>query len=138
MLSFSNGKIAEVPAEGIKDIDLVDLMVSQIEAISENGDDWALCVRIRNRADVKYRIADDWVVFIFRDHAYKERWLEINDKNNVWRRVAEPAGAAQPATQPADKAPVKDQPSTPTSKDVPHKAEQVVDGKPPEAPQQPR
>jgi hypothetical protein len=31
----------------------------------------------------------------------------------------EPAGDEQPATQPADKAPVKDQPSTPTSKDAP-------------------
>ena len=31
----------------------------------------------------------------------------------------EPAGDEQPATQPADKAPVKDQPSTPTSKVVP-------------------
>ena len=32
---------------------------------------------------------------------------------------AEQPGAAQPATQPADKAPVKDQPPTPTSKDAP-------------------
>ena len=31
----------------------------------------------------------------------------------------EPAGADQPATKPADKPPVKDQPSTPTSKDGP-------------------
>jgi len=32
---------------------------------------------------------------------------------------AEQAGADQPATKPADKAPVKDQPPTPTSKDGP-------------------
>jgi hypothetical protein len=32
---------------------------------------------------------------------------------------AEQAGAGQPATKPADKDPVKDQPSTPTSKDGP-------------------
>ena len=32
---------------------------------------------------------------------------------------AEQRGAAQPATKPADKAPAKDQPSTPTSKDNP-------------------
>ncbi len=32
---------------------------------------------------------------------------------------AEQAGADQPATKPADKPPVKDQPSTPTSKDAP-------------------
>jgi hypothetical protein len=31
-------------------------------------------------------------------------------------RNVEPAGAGQPATQPADKAPAKDQPSPPTSK----------------------
>jgi hypothetical protein len=33
-------------------------------------------------------------------------------------RVEQP-GPAQPATQPADKTPVKDQPPTPTSKDAP-------------------
>ena len=32
---------------------------------------------------------------------------------------AEPAGAGQPATKPADKPPLKDQPSTPTPKDGP-------------------
>ena len=31
---------------------------------------------------------------------------------------SDPAHAAQPATQPADKVPPKDQPSTPTSKDA--------------------
>jgi hypothetical protein len=35
------------------------------------------------------------------------------------KQRAEQAGADQPATKPADKPPVKDQPSTPTSKDVP-------------------
>jgi hypothetical protein len=35
------------------------------------------------------------------------------------RRRAEQPGPAQPATQPADKPPVKDQPPTPTSKDAP-------------------
>ena len=34
-------------------------------------------------------------------------------------KEAEQPGAAQPATQPADKAPAKDQPLTPTSKDAP-------------------
>ena len=34
-------------------------------------------------------------------------------------KEAEQPGAAQPATQPADKPPVKDQPPTPTSKDAP-------------------
>ena len=33
--------------------------------------------------------------------------------------IGEQPGAAQPATQPADKLPMKDQPSTPTSKDAP-------------------
>ena len=51
---------------------------------------------------------------------------------------AEQPDADQPATKPADKAPMKDQPSSPTPNDVPHKAEQVVDGKPPSAPQPPR
>ena len=35
------------------------------------------------------------------------------------KRKAEQPGAAQPATQPADKLSVKDQPSPPTSKDSP-------------------
>jgi hypothetical protein len=36
-----------------------------------------------------------------------------------WTATAEQAGTDQPATKPADKPPVKDQPSTPTSKDGP-------------------
>ena len=35
------------------------------------------------------------------------------------KKKAEPPGAGKPATKPADKAPVKDQPSPPTSKDDP-------------------
>lgn len=37
----------------------------------------------------------------------------------VEKYKSEPAGADQPATKPADKPPVKDQPSTPTPKDAP-------------------
>jgi hypothetical protein len=42
--------------------------------------------------------------------------IEINTKT---QSDAEPTGAAQPATKPADKPPVKDRPSTPTPKDAP-------------------
>ena len=38
---------------------------------------------------------------------------------NGQKQEAQQAGADQPATKPADKPPVKDQPSTPTSKDCP-------------------
>ena len=38
---------------------------------------------------------------------------------HVIASLVEPAGAGQPATKPADKPPVKDQPSTPTPKDGP-------------------
>lgn len=41
------------------------------------------------------------------------------ERSRVERLRAEQAGADQPATKPADKPPVKDQPSTPTSKDGP-------------------
>jgi len=41
--------------------------------------------------------------------------MEARPMNNK----GEQAGADQPATKPADKAPAKDQPSTPTSKDGP-------------------
>jgi hypothetical protein len=81
--------------------------------------------------------------------------LSLEFKNGVLvgpagRNIGEQPGAAQPATQPADKPPadkppVKDQPPPPTSKDAPShqgrtkiESEQGVDGKPPEAPQQPR
>jgi len=37
----------------------------------------------------------------------------------ILTKEAEPAGSDQPATKPADKSPVKDQPSTPTPKDGP-------------------
>lgn len=41
-------------------------------------------------------------------------------KKEYWEIIkAEQAGADQPATKPADKPPVKDQPSTPTPKDGP-------------------
>jgi len=49
-------------------------------------------------------------------------WLAEHESKTSLAPVikpAEQAGADQPATQPADKPPVKDQPSTPTSKDGP-------------------
>ncbi len=49
------------------------------------------------------------------EHDYLKSELTLTIK----RRTSEPAGADQPATQPADKVPPKDQPSTPTSKDSP-------------------
>jgi hypothetical protein len=49
--------------------------------------------------------------------------FEDNEEINKWvaRQIgkSEPAGAGQPAIKPADKPPVKDKPSTPTSKDAP-------------------
>ena len=43
----------------------------------------------------------------------------VSESKRSTKQEAEQAGADQPATKPADKAPVKDQPSTPTSKDGP-------------------
>ena len=43
---------------------------------------------------------------------------QVAEPYNVKPKAEQP-GAGQPATQPADKSPVKDQPSTPTSKDTP-------------------
>jgi hypothetical protein len=48
----------------------------------------------------------------------EQKWRE-KAKRELKMWIAEPAGADQPATIPADKVPVKDQPSTPTSKDCP-------------------
>jgi len=45
------------------------------------------------------------------------KWIAV--PNGLISQQAEQAGAGQPATKAADKAPVKDQPSTPTSKDGP-------------------
>ena len=47
----------------------------------------------------------------------KEFRAMIAKNKLLYNGGAEQAGADQPATKPADKAPVKDQPSTPTSKD---------------------
>ena len=44
---------------------------------------------------------------------------ELSIPDDRSKQDAEPAGAVQPATKPADKLPVKDKPSTPTSKDGP-------------------
>ena len=43
----------------------------------------------------------------------------MNTRVVLYHEDVEQPGAAQPATQPADKPPVKDQPPTPTSKDAP-------------------
>jgi len=48
---------------------------------------------------------------------YVEFWIE--GKVSMKDEEGEQAGAGQPATKPADTPPVKDQPSTPTSKDGP-------------------
>jgi hypothetical protein len=54
--------------------------------------------------------------------------IEISDWDDGWKFIirekqlkkpAEPVGADQPATKPADKVPAKIQPSTPMSKDGP-------------------
>ena len=47
-----------------------------------------------------------------------QEWQE-KAKRELKMWIAEQAGADQPASRPADKAPVKDQPSTPTPKDGP-------------------
>jgi hypothetical protein len=52
------------------------------------------------------------------DTAFDTAISEI-ERSRVERLRAEQAGAGQPATKPADKPAVKDQPSTPTSKDGP-------------------
>ena len=68
---------------------------------------------------------------VFRFHPVNSRVLEvtglegggffvIKDRTGPsGKQNAEPAGAGQPATQPADKVPAKIQPSTPTPKDGP-------------------
>ena len=58
------------------------------------------------------------------DSAIKNKlaeWIDvrIEEIESDIDNKAEQAGADQPATKPADKPPVKDQPSTPTSKDGP-------------------
>jgi hypothetical protein len=91
-----------------------------------------------NAARLDYRLGNQaWVLPLFWT---KEKWrsnrpwneqayrhlgnvIENEDffrsENEVKQHNAEPAGADQPATRPADKAPVKDQPSSPMSKDAP-------------------
>jgi hypothetical protein len=61
---------------------------------------------------------NEWQKKLREDEEKNERFLRPADPE-VSKEGTEPAGADQPDTQPADKHPVKDQPSPPTSKDAP-------------------
>ena len=74
-----------------------------------------------------------------------EQLLKRLSQRTTQERKAQQSGADQPATKPADKPPADVKPPAPTSKDAPShqgrikiESEQVVDGKPPQAPQPPR
>ena len=53
-----------------------------------------------------------------KDEEVREKASDFTEPKNA-KTDTEQAGADQPATMPADKPPVKDQPSTPTPKDLP-------------------
>ena len=80
-LTFNNGKKALINPSDFKDLDLIDLMHCELEIAGRQGGTWALKSRIKNKA-LKHRIADDYVVFSFRDYKYVSRSLEINESRN--------------------------------------------------------
>lgn len=73
---FPNGKKALVKKRDLEDIEVTDIMNSEIETLGNKGS-WALTVRIKNKHKVKNRGTDDEVTFIFKDYKYVERWLNI-------------------------------------------------------------
>ena len=107
---FSNGKTADVPQGELNGIKLIDVLNTEIETLVEEGS-WALTVRIENQRKIPNRVADDWVVFIFKDYKYTSKWLELNeDRNAPNKKAAEQAGTGQPATRPESKSEGGDKP----------------------------
>ena len=96
---FANGKTAKIPKEGLAGIEIIDIHSTMIETGIGNGN-WFLTTRIKNREALPRRIANDWVVFVFKNFKYEKRWLELNDKWNSAITKAEQDGADQPATAP--------------------------------------
>jgi hypothetical protein len=113
---------------------LTVLIFGDISKSTLSGDDWGLdavylSIPLKNREQIVDRKEDDKVVFVFEGGKYKSGWVMISKREGGQQMLdfknippsfpAEQAGAGQPATKPADKPPLKDQPSTPTSKDAP-------------------
>jgi len=99
---FSEGKTAKVTEEGLKGIEIKDIHSTMIETGAEEGT-WFLTTRIKNEEKIVNRVANDWVVFVFEDFQYKDRWLERNEKRNEEITKVEQASAEQPATRPESK-----------------------------------
>ena len=76
---FEEGKVAEVPAEALKDIQVINVQSAMIETGIGDGN-WFLTARITNKEKLEKRIADDWVVLVFKNYKYESRWLERNKK----------------------------------------------------------
>jgi hypothetical protein len=92
-----------------------------VHEVNAEGERPTAIFRIKDHARALY-MKDETIVLDEGD-----TWSELKrvPKNNIEPKTAitqdkaEQAGADQPATKPADKTPVKIQPSTPTSKDGP-------------------
>jgi len=80
--TFSNGLKASVAEVDLNDIEIIEIDRSEIETLSAEGS-WALSVKIKNLQEIPDRVADDRVVFIFKNHQYSKRRLEINYKWNA-------------------------------------------------------
>jgi len=119
--TFENGKKVDIPKEQLKRLQIANArsIGIKIKALKGEGS-WTLSICIKNQEEIPDRIADDRVVFTFEDYKYSSMRLELDKAGNEPKNnAAEQPGAAQPATQPADKTPAKDQPSTPTSEEAP-------------------
>ena len=68
----------------------------------------------------KWRVGDQIEIEVQRGKDRPKLRLELISEADIRKLInSEQAGADQPATKPADKLPVENQPSTPTSKDLP-------------------
>jgi hypothetical protein len=91
----------------LKKVDDRFILSGESNQFLEDIDD--LTKTIRDVGQTSYRVPLEWKM-----NELRKLVLQAD-----WTKKAQPAGAGQPATKPADKPPVKDQPSTPTSKDAP-------------------
>ncbi|NWK57682.1 hypothetical protein HW115_18840 [Verrucomicrobiaceae bacterium N1E253] len=85
---FSNGTTAKISAEGLKGIEIIDIHSTMIETGVKKGS-WFLTTRIKNVKKLDDRVANDWVVFVFKAYKYERRWLERNSPRNALITQAE-------------------------------------------------
>ena len=130
-LAILSPKYLPTPTEAVAD--LKDAATPQRKLVEQNGDVVYIysCPAYKNQTKYVVRVErhqGDWdllLQFLADDASKTAHASSLEDTflhssgtkiNRLLTKETEQAGADQPATKPADKSPVKDQPSTPTPK----------------------